>query len=133
MTGPVWAARPLPLAPGLSEAVWQSRIVELALHLRLQVHHETDSRKTRKGWPDLAIAGPGGFVVAELKTDNDARSKPTPEQQAWLDALTAADVRAYLWRPRHWDYVYALLLHLAHPNRHRDPATDPAFPQEQRP
>lgn len=95
------------LAAGISEDVFQTRILELCAWLRLKAHHETDSRKTRKGWPDLAIAGPCGFVVAELK--KGPKHKPTAEQAEWLAALHNAGVRTFLWRPDDWPEINRVL------------------------
>jgi hypothetical protein len=69
--------------------------------MRMLCHHETDSRKTRAGWPDLFIAGPGGQAVAELKTEA-RRDQATPEQELWLEVLTYGGAAAYLWTPRDW-------------------------------
>lgn len=48
------------------------------------------------GWPDLAAVRGDRLVVAELKSE---RGRTTPEQADWLEALAAAGVEAYTWRP----------------------------------
>jgi len=99
------------LAKGISEAAFQTRITELCAWLRLKWHHETDSRKTRKGWPDLVIAGPHGVVFSELKKNE--RERPSPEQEEWLNTLHAAGARVYVWRPADWPEINRVLHELA--------------------
>lgn len=99
------------LAPGISEAAFQSRITELCDWLRLKWHHETDSRKTRKGWPDLTIVGPRGHLFAELK--KNVKEKPTAAQAEWLVALHNAGARTFLWRPDDWPEINRVLHDLA--------------------
>jgi hypothetical protein len=64
--------------------------------------HNSDSRKAHRGWPDWVIARkdrpglPGAVLVWELKREGE---DPTPEQQEWLDALSAAGFNAGVRRP----------------------------------
>jgi hypothetical protein len=63
-------------------------------------HHETDSRRSNAGLPDIIAVRDGRLVFAELKTE---RGRLRPEQQAWRDELrrlTGAEY--YIWRPRDW-------------------------------
>lgn len=69
--------------------------------MRLKVHHEVDSRKSRRGLPDLIIAGPGGVVFVEVKRQ-DRAAQATVEQNEWLDTLSASGQAAYLGRPEDW-------------------------------
>jgi len=69
--------------------------------MRLKVHHEVDSKKSRRGLPDLIIAGPGGLLIVELKRQDKA-AQATVEQNEWLDTLAASGHAAYLWRPEDW-------------------------------
>lgn len=94
----------------LTEAAYQRRITDLANLLGLRWHHETDSRRSKAGYPDLTIAGPCGVAWLEVKTDT---GRIKPEQQAWLDTLADAGQVALIVRPRHWDDVKALLGALA--------------------
>lgn len=64
--------------------------------LGLLRYHTHDSRRSPRGYPDLTICGIGGVLFRELKAQ---RGRVTPEQQAWLDALTAAGADADAWRP----------------------------------
>lgn len=88
-------------AKSMSEDDLATQILELAAGLGWALaYHVPDSRRTNPGFPDWVLANPGqGRVIyAELK--NETR-KVTPEQQQWLDALTAAGHETYVWRPRH--------------------------------
>lgn len=99
------------------EAQWQQRITDYCDLLGLKWHHETDSRRSKEGFPDLVIAGPGGIIFVEVKTD-DRRSRITAGQQAWLDVLHDAPttgVAVRCWRPRHWVWVKQELDALAKP------------------
>lgn len=69
--------------------------------MRLKAHHETDSRRSRPGFPDLWICGPGGLDVVELKIEA-VSAQPTEAQQEWLDVLMLAGIAAYVWRPSDW-------------------------------
>jgi hypothetical protein len=100
---------------GMTEAMLQTSILELARTYRLQAFHCYDSRKsTGPGFPDLCLAGPGGVVFAELKNDVLA---PTPEQMTWLGTLVEGGAEAYLWRPEQWldQTIHAVLARLAKP------------------
>jgi hypothetical protein len=63
-------------------------------------HHCPDPRRCHgpRGLPDLVIAGPGGLVLAELKS---ADGELSAEQQAWQWALQRGrGVTSHrLWRP----------------------------------
>lgn len=103
------------LAPGLTERVFQVRVVEMCRLLRLRVFHSGDSRRDLcAGFPDLTIVGVEGrgVVFAELKTD---RGAVRPEQRTWIALLAASgpDVRAEVWRPRDWSHINRVLFDLA--------------------
>jgi len=84
------------MAAAMSEANLQDAVMGIADVLGLRVHHETDSRRSRAGFPDLVLVG-SRVLFVELKRQ-DGRLRP--EQQAWLEALTAAEgVTAVVWRP----------------------------------
>lgn len=102
------------LAPGISEDVFQSRIIAECRLLGLGWHHETDSRKTRAGWLDLFIVGPGGYVLAELKRQ-EPKYRATPEQAEWLARLVEArgGVIPALWRPNDFPHIVRVLHRLA--------------------
>jgi len=95
----------------ITEAQFQRRVTDLCDWLGLRWFHSGDSRRDScAGYPDLTIVGPCGTLFAELKTQ---RGRVTPEQAAWLDALTDAGQRIRVWRPSDWDEVEATLKALA--------------------
>jgi hypothetical protein len=63
-------------------------------------YHTFDSRRSASGFPDFVCVGPRGVLYRELKRQD---KKPTPKQQEWLDALSAAGEDAGVWRP--YDYL----------------------------
>jgi len=73
-----------------------AHVRRLCKDLGLLRYHTRDSRGSVRGYPDLTICGIGGVLFRELKTQ---RGTVKPEQQAWLDALTAAGQSAAVWRP----------------------------------
>lgn len=54
------------------------------------------ARRAAEGYPDWTIAGPGGVIWRELKTQI---GRPRVAQQRWLDTLRAAGADAKIWRP----------------------------------
>lgn len=94
----------------MSEAQWQRRITDLCEWLHLSWNHNPDSRRSNPGWPDLAIWGPGGFLLAELKT---ATGRVSSAQQLAHLTLEAAGVEVHVWRPSHWPEVQERLRELA--------------------
>lgn len=71
---------------------------DLAKVLGLYVYHARDSRRSEKGWPDLAVIG-RRLLLAELKTETGKR---TPEQTDVASRLVAAGQLYRLWRPSDW-------------------------------
>lgn len=101
------------LALGISEAVFQSRIEAECRLLGIRWHHETDSRRSPKGWPDLALCGPRGVALAELKRQ-ESKYKVTDQQAEWLAALVdSRGVLPCVWRPADWSHVQLVLHRLA--------------------
>lgn len=94
----------------MTEEQFQKKVTDLCDWLRIAWHHETDSRRSKAGFPDLVMAGPGGVLFAELKTD---RGRVSPEQNEWLNRLTAAGATAVVWRPRDWDAIVPILHRIA--------------------
>lgn len=89
----------------MREREWQAQVIEAARLLGWRVYHTHDSRRSEPGWPDLALVR-DRLVMAELKTAN---GRVSTAQEGWLDALQAAGVETYLWRPSDWDAVIATL------------------------
>lgn len=96
--------------PHMPEGPFQEKITDLCGWLRLRWHHETDSRRSKAGFPDLVIVGRYGTVFAELKSTS---GKISAEQQAWHDDLVRSGAEAYIWRPEDWDEVQSVLKRLA--------------------
>lgn len=61
----------------MNEADFQRRVTDYCDHLGLKWHHETDSRRSKAGFPDLVIVGPGGVVFLELKANGAASRRPS--------------------------------------------------------
>lgn len=72
----------------MSEAELQGVIIEMAELYGWVWHHETDSRRTRPGFPDLVLVRPPTVMFIECKT---VRGRIRPDQQTWLDALEGCD------------------------------------------
>jgi hypothetical protein len=74
--------------------------VGLAAELGVDVWMWPDSRRvSRKGWPDLTFAGPGGVMLREVKTGS---AKPTWEQKHVGYLLIAAGLDWAVWREAHF-------------------------------
>lgn len=89
----------------------QAAIIELADRLGYMHHHETDSRKTNPGFPDLVIAGHGLILFIECKGQREKlrparvvqrRRGPVqlPGQDDWLQALASCGANAIVCRPQ---------------------------------
>ena len=89
-----------PWAQALSEASLQRLVTDMCDLMRLRWHHETDSRRSKPGFPDLVIVGPGGVLYRELKAQ---KGRVRREQKQWLADLTAAGADAQIWRPTDWE------------------------------
>ncbi|MGZ4587102.1 MAG: VRR-NUC domain-containing protein, partial [Mycobacteriaceae bacterium] len=80
----------------ISEAQLQRACIDLIQWLGLAYFHDNDSRRNRRGFPDLVIAGRGGVAYRELKT---ATGRLRPEQMDWITTLTLAGADVAVWRP----------------------------------
>lgn len=90
----------------MTEREWQSQVVSLAKRLGWLVYHTYDSRRSEPGWPDLALVRER-FILAELKAE---KGRISAAQQRWIDALLAAGVETYIWRPSDEGKVAATLM-----------------------
>ena len=74
-----------------------AEITGLAEELGLRVFYWPDSRRvSRKGWPDLAIAGDAAWLFREAKT---AGGKLTRDQRRIGWTMRAAGFNWAVWRP----------------------------------
>jgi len=93
--------------PPITERDFQRQVLDLAHILGWTVYHPMLSKWSERGWPDLAMVRPPRFVLAELKR---VGGKTTPDQDRWLEMLTACPgVETYLWRPSDLDRVAEIL------------------------
>lgn len=106
----------------VSEGVFQAQVIELARVLgwrvahfrgvRVQrrdgsVRHQTPVQADGVGFPDLVMVRGPRLIVAELKS---GRGRATAEQEAWLAAFEGVPgCEVYVWRPRDWDALAAVL------------------------
>lgn len=96
------------LEPALSEADFQTRIIEYAVLSGWRVCHFRPA-KTGRGWrtpieghvglPDLVLARGGKVILAEIKSRHGRLSL---DQMAWLEALGPF---GRCWRPEAWDQI----------------------------
>jgi hypothetical protein len=102
--------------PRETEAGFQRAVIDLARLMGFRVAHFR-AAQTGKGWrtpvqadgagfPDLVMTRGGRIIAVELKAE---RGRVSDEQLAWLDALAAAAVETYVWRPRDWERVVHVL------------------------
>lgn len=88
---------------GMSEDLFQKKILELGRFLGWNIYHIPDSRRaTAKGFPDLVISGFGRVLFRELKTANGRISK---EQKEWIENAERAGLDVAVWRPCDWDEI----------------------------
>lgn len=71
-------------------------------------HHETDSRRSKRGLPDLIATRAGRLLIIELKSEH---GKLRPAQRIWLVLLRqVTGIEVYLWRPSDWDAIEGVVL-----------------------
>jgi hypothetical protein len=81
------------------EAALQTRIIAEADKLGYLVYHTHDSRKSRRGFPDLCLAHAQQprLIFAELKRQKEDLR---PDQRVWAAVLRGLPfVEYYTWRP----------------------------------
>ena len=84
----------------MSEADWQSQVVDAARKAGWLTWHSYDSRRSYPGFPDLMMVRGPMLIALELKTE---AGKVTVQQQEWIDALQKVRiVSADIARPHHW-------------------------------
>ena len=80
----------------MRESQLQDVIIQLCRILGVAWYHPYSSRRSVPGWPDLALCGPSGFILRELKTQTGHLSE---DQQRWGWMLRHAGVDWDVWRP----------------------------------
>jgi hypothetical protein len=80
----------------MTERSLQASIIELCKLFGIAWYHTYDSRRSARGWPDLALVGKRGFITRELKS---AHGTVTAEQEGWGMRLRQAGVDWAIWRP----------------------------------
>lgn len=88
--------------PPETEASLLKKVTQAARLYGWMVYHTWRSDHSEKGWPDLVLVKGSCALFRELKTDKE---QPSPEQQAWGDALLAAGCDWDVWRPKDWDRI----------------------------
>lgn len=110
-----WSRSALP--PLLSEAVFQSRVVDAARwHGWSLKYHPLRSKGSDAGWPDLVLGRPrraqldaarqplplpelspaAAVLFVELKAE---RGRLSPAQRVWLEHPSACGLTVAVWRP----------------------------------
>jgi hypothetical protein len=85
------------IAPA-SEDGFQGTVLQLAELLGWEWYHTQDSRRSKRGFPDLVLARER-IVYAELKMPG---KKPSVHQVHWHERIKAAGGEAYFWWPKDW-------------------------------
>lgn len=80
----------------MTERSLQASIIEICKLYGIAWYHTFDSRRSVRGWPDLAMCGDRGFITRELKSD---RGTLTPDQEDWAARLQKVGVSWDIWRP----------------------------------
>lgn len=81
--------------PPMTERDWQHQVIDLAKLFGWRVYHPFLSKWSERGFPDLTLVRER-LIFVELKREDGRLS---PHQEEWLDALKAAGVECYVWRP----------------------------------
>ena len=94
------------LSPEIKEKAFEQQVHQLARLYGWRYYHTWRSLHSVSGFPDCVFVKGKRVIYAELKTE---KGKVTPEQQDWLDALTAAGQEVYLWRPSEYEQIEEVL------------------------
>ena len=100
----------------ISEADFLGQVIDLAHLCGWRVQHVRPAW-SNKGWrtpiqgdpgfPDLVLVKQPRVIIAELKSD---KGSVDHEQRAWLTELAGCPgVESYVWKPRIWDDIVAIL------------------------
>lgn len=97
--------------PGSSEVLGMRTAVDFLHDQGWQTHHETDSRRTNGGFPDLVAVKPPHVIFFEFKVGG---KKLDPLQRNWRDDLEQCPgvVYAQIWLddPVSWRFFLSLAM-----------------------
>ena len=87
----------------VTEASWQSTVVDLAALTGWYIYHNPDSRRSQAGFPDLCLIRAPRILFMELKRENGRLSAA---QKEVIDQLDRCDgVEVHVARPSDWPSV----------------------------
>ena len=86
----------------VTEAEFQTAVVELAQLRGWLVYHTYDSRRSAPGFPDLVLARQNVLLFWELKA---SKGRATAAQREWLDALKATGANVDVLYPEDWPAI----------------------------
>lgn len=90
-----------------TELEYQRAITGWLAFYRWRFWHETDSRKSPSGFPDLVATNGKTLLMVELKT---AKGRVRREQQQWIDDLaTVTEIISGIYRPDRSEDLYELI------------------------
>lgn len=83
------------------EKDFQWEVIKEARDLGWEEYHTYNSRRSKKGFPDLVLVRER-VIFAELKTEDEDL---TADQRNWREWLEGAQAEYYLWRPSDWPKI----------------------------
>ena len=89
------------LHPQISEAAFQSRVIQWATLNGWLVYHTFDSRRSVEGFPDLVLVK-DTVVYLELKAE---KGRVSPAQEKWVHRLHQAGQEVRIVRPSDWPWI----------------------------
>lgn len=91
----------------VTEADFQSTVIEAAELFGWWVFHDHDSRRNKAGLPDLLMVRGNELLFAELKRE---KGKPTKTQEEVIESLSNIEtVESHIWRPSNWAEIMGRL------------------------
>lgn len=94
------------IAASLTEKDFQTQVIDFARRLGWHCWFVWNSKHSPAGWPDLALARPPRFLLAELKSQ---RGTLKPEQSEAIALLRQCGLAVHVWRPNQWPEIEAAL------------------------
>lgn len=89
------------------EADFQWAVIKEAKRLGWHYYHTTISKRSKAGWPDLALWKSGrGLHLWELKTETGRLSAA---QLTTIETMAEAGVEVKVFRPKDWPEIMAIL------------------------